>query len=99
MKTNLVFGSELAERLKDASVICEHGKRSFTYQLPYEWEDIKTPKEGMLYHIRDVVEAYDGVVGVLLVEVVNEKILHRNPTTSETCMHEPVFAINRFRFL
>lgn len=64
----------------------------------YNHFGVKTPKDGTIYNIRDMVKHTNGLIGVLLEEIVNPEIPYSHPILG-TLNKEPTFNVDRFRTL
>lgn len=61
------------------------------HKLPYTAKEIKKPKDGKPYHIREIIDTGYGV-GVRLKEIKNKEFYFDNIKQKQ----EPIFAIERF---
>lgn len=77
-------------------VICVNDKFSEDFLKFYSKFGIVTPKEGNLYQIRSVIQNSQNGRGLLLIEIVNNKIPISHPILGTNIMMEPNFSIKRF---
>lgn len=80
-------------------VICINDKFAPEWQVYFEKHNIITPREGVIYTIREIVHFLKGEKGVLLNEIVNPKTPMTSPTTGMKGTGEQSWAISRFTYL
>jgi hypothetical protein len=76
-------------------VICINGTFSADFLLYYSKYGVKTPKEGKLYAIRDIIKHTNGQTGIRLEQIVNPKIPDNHAILGKI-ETEPTFNIKRF---
>lgn len=72
-------------------IVCMDDVFVFDHHAPKEYREMITPKRGIEYTIRDLVDTGYGL-GVRLVEIVNKRVRHDIGGNQE-----PVFMLTRFQ--